>query len=101
MNRIFPSISLGLLLSLICSPVTSAQSDNPACLQILEAQTNLDIAKANSDAALKVARTTGQSASFYKSAKAYYNQVKKEENTASIILKSVTKKGGKKPRKQK
>jgi plasmid maintenance system antidote protein VapI len=56
---------------------------------------------ANSDAALKVARTTGQSASFYKSAQTYYNQVKKEENTASIILKSVTQKCGKEPRKQK
>jgi hypothetical protein len=45
-------------------------------------QNNFDIAKAKSDAALKVSNSTtsGLGAGFYKSAKVAYNQMKKELN---------------------
>jgi hypothetical protein len=92
---------LALLLSFIYSPISIAQSENPACLQILEAQANFDLTKAKGDAALKVANptTSGLGASFYKSAQAAYNQIKKEKNIARNTLKSLTQKCGKKPRK--
>ncbi len=98
------TISTFFLTSLVMTiPIASAnaQGENPACLQIPEAQTNFNFAKAKSEAALKVAQTTGQGIPFTKSAKAYYNQVKKEENIAAGILKSVTQKCGKKSRRYK
>ena len=99
----FNIVFLVSLFTLILAPSTNAQVDYPACLQIPEAQNNFDIAKAKSDAASKVANSTtsGLSASFYKSAKAIYSQMKKEENTARNVLKSLTQKCGKKLPKRK
>ena len=103
MNKKVTILILASLLTVIHTPSTNAQVDNLACLQIKELQNNYDIAKAKSDAALKVSNSTtsGLGAGFYKSAKVAYNQMKKEENIARNILKSATQKCGKKPIKRK
>jgi hypothetical protein len=101
MNRRYTAIFLGSLFTVIFTPSINSQVNNPACLQIQEAQSNFDTAKRKSDAALQVYKSPGLGAGSYRAARANYDQVKKEERVALGILKTVTQKCGMKPRKQK